>query len=559
MRRQSFWSHRFTRTRIKSEKVQLPEMLFGYILGPMGASISGSIFGSILQSYFTDVLRLDLRFLSRLQLVSTVLIVAANLLVGQLIERTRAAAGKARPWLLLSVFTFSSASVLMFIVPFQGIARIVWIAVAYNLYYSFASPIYSTASSIMLSVSTRDSRQRGLLASINSMVGLGVMGTCSMVFPMLVSFFLRENIHRWFFTMLGVAVFTGLTIYLQFAFTRERVTEERRILEGLYGPEDEFEAARQAQEAPPEPAPVQQVSLRRQLRAVAADPMWWLILGVCVLFQWSGSLKNSTMTYYCKWVVDNTFLGSAGAWGASQSLLTMMGALPMALASVLLVPLTDRFGKRKVCGWFLLLGAAGGVIAGLGQGRLIPVAIGVALKCFGSAPTCCLLLAMVTDVVDHVEMRSGIRTDGLTMSVYSSQSVAGGSVMSALFNGVLARTGYDQCASTALGTAAQNAAVRHVIAGGYIWVETLSYVAAGLLLLAFWKVEKDLAARQKNCPKTTSATKNRTLYRPKRPILPELRSALCFALRPTPGCGILMFVILKPGYGVPGHQRGNER
>ena len=82
------------------------------------------------------------------------------------------------------------------------------------------------------------------------MVGLGVMGTCSMVFPMLVSFFLRENIHRWFFTMLGVAVFTGLTIYLQFAFTRERVTEERRILEGLYGPEYEFEAARQT-EAPP--------------------------------------------------------------------------------------------------------------------------------------------------------------------------------------------------------------------------------------------------------------------------------------------------------------------
>lgn len=177
MHRQSFWNHRFTRTRIKSEKVQLPEMLFGYILGPMGASISGSIFGSILQSYFTDVLRLDLRFLSRLQLVSTVLIVVANLLVGQLIERTRATAGKARPWLLLSVFTFSSASVLMFIVPFQGIARMVWIAVAYNLYYSFASPIYSTASSIMLSVSTRDSRQRGLLASINSMVGLGVMGT----------------------------------------------------------------------------------------------------------------------------------------------------------------------------------------------------------------------------------------------------------------------------------------------------------------------------------------------------------------------------------------------
>lgn len=188
-----------------------------------------------------------------------------------------------------------------------------------------------------------------------------------MVFPMLVSFFLRENIHRWFFTMLGVAVFTGLTIYLQFAFTRERVTEERRILEGLYGPEDEFEAARQAEAPSQEPGTGAAVSLRRQLRAVAADPMWWLILGVCVLFQWSGSLKNSTMTYYCKWVVDNTFLGSAGAWGASQSLLTMMGALPMALASVLLVPLTTGSASARCAAGFCCWAARAASSRGWGR------------------------------------------------------------------------------------------------------------------------------------------------------------------------------------------------
>ena len=498
MPRKSFWNHRFTRTRIKSERVQLPEMLFGYILGPMGATISGSIFGSILQSYFTDVLRLDLRFLTRLQLVSTVLIVISNLIVGQLIERTRAMAGKARPWLLLSAFTLSSASVLMFVVPFRGAARMVWIAIAYNLYYAFASPIYGTASSIMISVSTRDSRQRGMLASINSMVGLGVMGAVSMVFPMLVSFALKEDLHRWFVTMLGIAIFTGATIYLQFAFTRERVTEERQILEGLYGPEDEFEAARldgqppQSRPAPPKPA-----SLRRQLKAVASDRMWWIIMLFYLLFQWSGALKNGTMTYYCKWVVDNTFLGSTGAWGASQSLLTMMGALPMTAASAMLLPLTNKFGKRRVCGSFLLLGAVGGVIAGLGQGRLIPVAIGVALKCFGSAPTCYLILAMMADVIDHVEYRTGIRTDGFTMSVYSSLQVGSGPVMNALFSAALAHFGYDQHVSTALGRTAQNLAVRHVIAGGYIWGETVSYLLAGLLLLGFWTVEKDLAQPKK--------------------------------------------------------------
>lgn len=494
MPKKSFWNHRFTRTRVKSEKVQLPEMLFGYILGPMGATISGSIFSSILQSYFTDVLRLDLQFLSRLQLVSTFLIVASNLVVGQLIEHTRAMAGKARPWLLLSAFTLSSASVLMFVVPFQGTARMVWIAIAYNLYYAFASPIYSTASSIMISVSTRDSRQRGMIASINGMVGLGVMGACSMVFPMLVSFALKDDLYRWFVTMLGVAVFTGATIYLQFAFTRERVTEERRILAGLYGPEDEFEAAKLEDTLPQPPVREPEVSLLQQLKAVASDRMWWLTMAFYLLFQWSGALKNGTMTYYCKWVVDNTFLGSAGAWGASQSLLTMMGALPMAAASALLLPLTNKYGKRKICGSFLLLGAVGGVIAGLGQGRLIPVAIGVALKCFGSAPACYLAVAMMADVIDHVEYRTGIRTDGFTMSVYSSLAVASSPVMSALFSGALARAGYDQHVSTALGTAAQSAAVRHVIAAGYIWTETASYVLAGILLLLFWHVEKDLAA-----------------------------------------------------------------
>ena len=489
MPKKSFWNSRFARSRVRSEKVQPSEMLFGYILGPMGAAVSSSIFTSILQSYFTDVLRLNLQFLTRLQLVSTVLIVLANLAAGQLIEHTRAMAGKARPWLLLSAFTLSAACVLMFIVPFRGMARMVWIAIAYNLYYALASPIYSTASTIMISVSTRDSKQRGVLASINSMMALGVMGACSMVFPMLVSFALKDDLRRWFFTMLGIAVFTGATIYLQFAYTRERVTEERRIMAGLMGPEDEFEAAKQK-------APLTktaQATLGQQVRAVASDRMWWIIMIFYLLFQWSGALKNGTMTYYCKWVVDNTFLGSAGAWGASQSLLTMLGALPMTAASALLLPMANKYGKRKVCGVCLLAGAAGGVIAGLGQGKLIPVAIGVALKCFGSVPACNLIVAMVADVIDHVEYRTGIRTDGFTMSVYSSLMVASAPVANAIFSAALSRAGYDQHANVALGTAAQSAVVRHVISAGYIWVETVCYLVAGILLLAFWTVEKNLA------------------------------------------------------------------
>lgn len=74
-------------------------MLFGYFIDPFGTLLSSGSFTCILQNYFTDVLRLELTFLTTLQLFSTILI------VGQLIERTKTMDGKARPWILLSALT----------------------------------------------------------------------------------------------------------------------------------------------------------------------------------------------------------------------------------------------------------------------------------------------------------------------------------------------------------------------------------------------------------------------------------------------------------------------
>ncbi len=110
MKNKNFWGNPLVRSKVRSDDVKVPEMLLGYLIGPFGALLASGIFTSILQTYFTDVLKLDLAFLTTLQLVSTVFIVAANLVVGQLIERTKTLAGKARPWILLSALTLSVAS-----------------------------------------------------------------------------------------------------------------------------------------------------------------------------------------------------------------------------------------------------------------------------------------------------------------------------------------------------------------------------------------------------------------------------------------------------------------
>lgn len=470
-----FWNTPLTGSLVKSPDVKLPEMLIGYFIGPFGALLSSGIFTSFLNKYFTDVLKLDTGFLSVLQLVSTLLIVATNLIVGQLIERTRVLAGKARPWVLLSALTLSVSSVLMFIVPFAGTAKMVWIAIAYNLYYAVAYPIYNTANSTLIPVSTRNSGQRGALASFTNVAGLGVMGVGSMIFPVLVSNVMKEDQHMWFLVMLGVAIFSALTIYLQFKFTRERVTEE------LLG--EGNGAAR-----------VKTASMGEQLKAVTSEKWWWLIILFYLAFQCSGAMKNGSMSYFCQWVI-----GAAGTmdWGMAQSILAVLGAIPMAVAAAVVVPLANKLSKRVVVMAGMLIGVAGGVIADLGGGQIVPVAIGVALKCLGSAPAAYLILAMLADVIDHIEFKSGIRTDGLTMSIYSSVMVAATPICNAIFMAMLGGSGYVAPPEDAAAAAAmtQSAAVQSTIGISYIWIETVAYAICAALML-MWTVERDLPAEQ---------------------------------------------------------------
>ena len=454
MKNHSIITKSLSTTAIRTDEVKAPEMLIGYFIGPFGAMLSSGIFTSFLQAYLGDVLGLHAGFLSVLQLVSTILIVAANLIVGQLIERTHSLAGKARPWILLSALTLSIASVLMFVIPFEGTARYVWIAIAYNLYYAVAYPIYNTANSTMIPVSTRDSGKRSALASMTNVAGLGVMGAGSMVFPILVANVLTyepANQVRWLICMAAIAIFSALTMYLQFLFTRERVTEE------LIGRESTEEK--------------KTASMGEQLKAVTAEKWWWIVIVFYLSFQWAGAVKNGSMVYFCQNVLNDTT-------GTAQSLLAILGAIPMAIAAVFVVPIANKFSKRMLCCVGMAVGTLGGVIAGMGGSNLVIVGIGIALKCLGSSPACYLILAMLADVIDHVEYKTGIRTDGLTMSIYSSLMVAatpiGGAIIQAL-NALMPIT----TASSV----------------NYIWIETVAYGICAVLIL-FFNVEKNLSQEQ---------------------------------------------------------------
>lgn len=97
MEKKSIFENPILSTKVKSANVKLPEMLFGYFLGPFGALLASGIFTSFLNRYWTDILFANYKtdgvlpqsittFLTLLPLLSAILIVAGNLVAGQLIE-----------------------------------------------------------------------------------------------------------------------------------------------------------------------------------------------------------------------------------------------------------------------------------------------------------------------------------------------------------------------------------------------------------------------------------------------------------------------------------------
>lgn len=113
--------NRLPQSRITQESVSAKERWFGYLLGPTGTLLFNAVLAVYLNVFYTDVLKLTGVwggvFLMAFPIISKVIDAITNLIMGQIIERTRSKEGKARPWLLLSAVLLPVTGILLFAVP----------------------------------------------------------------------------------------------------------------------------------------------------------------------------------------------------------------------------------------------------------------------------------------------------------------------------------------------------------------------------------------------------------------------------------------------------------
>ena len=410
-------------SRIKSEEVKNKEIWLGYFLGPaLVATFNGTVGGSYLNSFYTDVLQMNAflggTFLALMPLVSKIIDAITNIFMGQIVENTSTRHGKARPWILISGPLMALAAISLFAVPASTNAvKAAWMVCSYNLYFSISYTMYNLSNVITVPVSTRDNKKRDSIAMAQSM-GISVVPgiVLGVVFPSFILPYLGVDQSKWIRVMAITSLLAVAGTLIQYFFTRERITEEGKL-------ETDND----------EPS----VSLKDQIKGCLSSRYWVtaiiavMIQSICFL-----GVANNSLLYLANWVVG-TYND-----GKTLTLLNVIGNAMLGPGILFMWPLVKKFGKQKVFIVFGFIATAGGFIGQLFAKTLTMALISLTIRAIGLLPYTYVLLSVVADALDHVEWKCGYRCDGFSSSVYSIIGTVTLGIGLGIINLGLALTGY---------------------------------------------------------------------------------------------------------------------
>lgn len=461
-------------SRVKSDEVKKSEKWLGYLLGPSGALLLNAVLATYLNVYYTDVLKLTTiwggAFLTIFPIISKVIDAITNVIMGYIIDHTKTAQGKARPWLLLSAPLLLISGILLFVVP-QGneTVQVIWVMLSYNLFYSFAYTIYNMSHNLMVPLSTRNTEQRGSLSVFNQISTIMMSGIIvALIFPMLIMPQLGVDKSKWIVTMSILSCLALPLTLMEYYFTKERVT-----MEDINKKEEE------------------KIPYKNLLKAIFTDKYMVLILLYFLIYTVGTQFKNLGLVYFCNYVLG-TYNDEK-----TQTMISVIGGIPMGIGIFAVWPLAKKFGKRNLTMAGFVLYAIGSAICWICPTNMVVVLVGQFIKNIGGLPCAYVFMALFADVLDHLEWKNNFRCDGIAMSIYNIIAVTSVGIVTGLFNMLLSKSGYvaPSLVNGETVAAVQNVATKNAITFSFVGLETITAIIL-IIILAFINVEKHINKEQ---------------------------------------------------------------
>ena len=461
-------------SRIKSDNVEKKEKWLGYLLGPAGALLLNAVLATYLNVYYTDVLNLTTigggLFLGIFPIISKVVDAITNVIMGYIIDHTKTKEGKARPWILISAPLLTISGILLFTVPKASqLVQALWVVFSYNLFYSFAYTIFNMSHGLMTPLSIRDPKQRGSLSVFNQIATIMMSGiVVALIFPMLIMPKIGVDQSKWIILMSVLSILCLPLTVMEYFYTKERIT-----LEGNNESDNELPYS-------------------QQLKAIFTDKYMVIIYLYFLIYTCGTAFKNIGLVYFCNYV-----LGSYND-GFTQTMVSVIGGIPMGIGIFAVWPLAKKFGKRNVTLVGFILYALGSLICYLQPTNMTIVLIGQFIKNIGGLPCAYVFMALFADVLDHVEWKTGIRCDGAAMSINNIIAVSSVGICTGIFNLMLGKYGYvaPSLINGQTVAVAQNIAVQKYITFCFVGLEVFTGAIIVFLLL-FLNVENGIETKQK--------------------------------------------------------------
>jgi glycoside/pentoside/hexuronide:cation symporter, GPH family len=408
----------------------------GYSLGDLAANLIFQTLMAFLAFFYTDIYKIPASSASLVMLAGGILGACFNLVMGAIADRTNTRWGKFRPWVLWTALPFGIISLLAFSTPDFGESG----KVLYAFLTYFLLVIVYSANNLPYM------KERNSLSSYR-FVAVMVAQFIIQVFLLPLALSLGHgNKAKGFEEVMFIFAITGvICFFITFLTTKERI-------------------------APPKE---QKTTVAQDLKDLANNRPWIIMLIVTVLVFITLALKGGMNIYYYKYYLTNNsqveFLNSIGFNNIIQALDNIFGAdafsafrqpdsAPYAAASfanafstiAMIVgifftkPLADRFGKRNVFGLFITISAICLIaISFYGNGAVWPVFITQVFHGFFYGITIPLLWAMIADVADYSEWKNNRRATAIIFSAMIFGLKMGLSIGGALSAWLLSRFGYE--------------------------------------------------------------------------------------------------------------------
>lgn len=461
-------------THVKTNRITTKERVLGHIVGPGLVYFFYSTFLGLRELFYMDILRINEVFGSAytyliMTIVTTIIGMATGFFFNHMTEKTVCKAGRFRPYVLIGTWIMAIAGFFVFWTPFaSGSAlQLVWLYVFNILFTAVGVPLWNFRANVVSTIS-RNVLERNNVTTIRSSVNvmiaglIGALGIIGFLYPSVLQHDLTGT--SWYITIGISAVIALIFSFVEYFWTRERVTEDnQKVLTDESGDG------------------AINVPFIRQFKNIITDK--YFLLAILVLigstmydYLQGGNSRVNMITYILGGNEENGF----------QFTYLLASMQPMAIGAVVVPILAKKISGRKI-----MLISSIITLIGIGIAMINPYSFLVAVA--GGFVFACGIFAITNmnqifmqQASDNIEYKYGYRPEGtLAVGIISTIVTAVMTPLNAVYETGLSLNGY------VAGAAAQNTAVNNWIL--FIYYGAYAIFAIIILIVCiFFDIDKKM-------------------------------------------------------------------